>query len=282
MKTAKQSEVPTHNLALSAALDFVEMRSASHSNCCYSTHSHDEFSFGVIDQGQGLYKNTQSVHHLTSSNLVTINPGDAHSCNPQSEDWSYRMLFVDTKWVGQLQQQMGMSAGLDYLPFEQHYLSKKHSYRQFSQLYSLLQNESNPLLVEGSLIEYLGQLFNQITVEELPKNNNLSLVQQLIMDELDSQLPLTQLCAEVNLSAFHLIRSFKQQFGQTPHAYQLDQRIKKAKLMLKEGRSLTHVALSLGFADQSHFQRHFKKRIAITPKQYQQFFSGKTAGKQRN
>lgn len=93
------------------------------------------------------------------------------------------------------------------------------------------------------------------------------------MDELGTALPLIELCREVDLSRFHLIKSFKQQYGQTPHAHQLDQRIKKAKLLLKIGQSFAEVVLSFGFADQSHFQGDFKRRVAITPRKYQQFFT---------
>jgi AraC-like DNA-binding protein len=66
------------------------------------------------------------------------------------------------------------------------------------------------------------------------------------------------------------LRSFKQAYGQTPHAFQLDQRINQGKQLLKRGGSLADVAHSLGFADQSHFQRHFKRRHAVTPRVYQQ------------
>ncbi len=47
----------------------------------------------------------------------------------------------------------------------------------------------------------------------------------------------------------------------TPHAYLLDQRI-------RQGQPLAEVALASGFADQAHFQRQFKRRVAATPGQY--------------
>nr|WP_231665501.1 MULTISPECIES: helix-turn-helix domain-containing protein [unclassified Pseudoalteromonas] len=57
-----------------------------------------------------------------------------------------------------------------------------------------------------------------------------------------------------------MIRSFKQTYGLSPHAYQLDKRIKKAKNLLKSGHSIIETSHLLGFADQSHLQRNFKKR----------------------
>lgn len=93
------------------------------------------------------------------------------------------------------------------------------------------------------------------------------------MDQLGSNWSLEKFSEESGLSRYHLIRSFKDRYGQSPHAYQLDQRIKKAKSLLQDGTSLADTALQLGFADQSHFQRNFKKRVAVTPKQYQSFFN---------
>jgi AraC-like DNA-binding protein len=92
------------------------------------------------------------------------------------------------------------------------------------------------------------------------------------MDQLDSNWSLDQFSNETGLSRYHLIRSFKAHYGLAPHAYQLDQRIKKAKILLQQGKDLADTAQQLGFSDQAHFQRNFKKRVAVTPKRYQSFF----------
>ncbi|MEH6446076.1 MAG: AraC family transcriptional regulator [Oceanospirillaceae bacterium] len=261
-----------HSLSKSAAFDFVEMRSASHSNSCYSTHSHDEFSFGVVDDGQAVYKNRKNTHKIASQTLVTINPGDAHSCNPQSENWSYRMLFIETAWMAKIQQEICPPSSYDYSPFEQNLLNNRACYHAFNHLYQMLSTQKNPLTAESLLIEYCAQLFNPVLIHQEVRMGNISLVQELIMDKLGSNIALHDFCKLTDLSPFHLIRSFKQRFGQSPHAYQLDQRIKRARTMLKSGASLASTAHDLGFADQSHFQRNFKKRTALTPRQYQQFF----------
>ena len=109
-----------HNLRHSAALDFVEMRIASHSDSCYSTHSHDEFSFGVVDQREANYINTRDNYHVSQKMTVTINPGDAHSCNPKGQAWSYRMLFIDTQWMASIQRDVCTKMDYDYACIEQH------------------------------------------------------------------------------------------------------------------------------------------------------------------
>ena len=89
----------------STLLPNIEIRIADKSSACYDAHSHDEFSFGVIQQGAAHYRNLGSQHQIGRGDIVTINPSDIHSCNPVTVSWSYNMLFVDTHWMGNIQQQ---------------------------------------------------------------------------------------------------------------------------------------------------------------------------------
>jgi AraC-like DNA-binding protein len=260
----------------SEVLPFVEMRQAFNSSACYHTHSHDEFSFGVIDNGGAEYRNLHQINQIGRGSTVTINPGDAHACNPDAGEWSYRMLFVDSQWIGSLQRELFNSEGIDYLPFPALFNNRKTSYQHFDQLFHQLLEANNSLAAETQLIEFLQ---NQFTVgfktsliHGKDDNHHIHRVRELIMDQLDNNWSLDQFSNETGLSRYHLIRSFKAHYGQSPHAYQLNQRINKAKGMLRKGGNLAETAQRLGFADQAHFQRNFKKRVAVTPKQYQSFF----------
>lgn len=255
----------------SAALPFVEIRQASLSLACYHAHSHDEFSFGVIDSGVADYQNLKQHNRIGVGDTVTINPADIHSCNPVAGDWSYRMLFVDTNWVGNLQSEI-MNNKTDYQPFSKVLTRSAQSYQQFQLLFESLLHEPDPLVAESLLIHYLQQFFFAKPSEKSAAIN-VSKVREMISDQLNINHSLDDLAKESGLSRHHLIRSFKQSYGLSPHAYQLDERIKHAKTLLKSGCSLIDTANLLGFTDQSHMQRNFKKRLAITPKQYQAFFS---------
>jgi AraC-like DNA-binding protein len=74
------------------------------------------------------------------------------------------------------------------------------------------------------------------------------------------------------MSCYHFVRSFSRVVGMTPHAWQLDLRIQRGRGLLDQGMSLADAALQLGFADQSHFQRAFKQRVAATPGEYRRNF----------
>jgi AraC-like DNA-binding protein len=79
---------------------------------------------------------------------------------------------------------------------------------------------------------------------------------------------LDDLAKAVGLTRFQALRAFKRRYGIPPHAYQLTVRTGLAVPLLLRGESVTHVAHELGFTDQSHFTRHFKRIWRITPGNY--------------
>lgn len=83
---------------------------------------------------------------------------------------------------------------------------------------------------------------------------------------LGSRIRTDHLAAVLNLSPRQFSHSFKKTLGVTPQHYVANRRIKSAcQAMLKRDRSLTDIAYSHGFCDQSHFIRIFRRQIGITP-----------------
>jgi AraC-like DNA-binding protein len=64
------------------------------------------------------------------------------------------------------------------------------------------------------------------------------------------------------------VHAFTSEAGLSPHAYQVHVRVERARSLLQKGISPAIVATNLGFADQSHFTRHFKRIMHVTPAQY--------------
>jgi AraC family transcriptional regulator len=99
----------------------------------------------------------------------------------------------------------------------------------------------------------------------------LKLVNDYINAHLDGDLKLIDLSAIVNISPYHFLRLFKQSVGVTPHQYILQQRIDRAKYLLRSSSlDLDEIALRAGFCDRSHLNRCFKKILGQTPNQWRQ------------
>jgi AraC family transcriptional regulator len=84
------------------------------------------------------------------------------------------------------------------------------------------------------------------------------------------EISLGDLAQTVHMSPFHLARRFKQATGVSPHQYLIGVRVTAARALIDAGsgqRSLAEIAAAVGFADQSHLTRHFKRRYGVTPRQ---------------
>ncbi|MCL1125000.1 helix-turn-helix transcriptional regulator [Shewanella surugensis] len=106
---------------------------------------------------------------------------------------------------------------------------------------------------------------NPFSVAATPQ---MLLVKQFLDAQPQANVSLVELANLVNLNPCYLLRQFQRHFGLPPHTYQIQLRLRLAKQLISQGASLLDVALECGFHDQSHFSRHFKKTLGVTPGKY--------------
>jgi AraC family transcriptional regulator len=88
-----------------------------------------------------------------------------------------------------------------------------------------------------------------------------------IQDQLNADLAVSGIAQAVGLSPDHFTRLFKKSTGQSPHQYVVEARVRKAKELLTTGKfTISEVAYHVGFVDQSHLTRHFKRIFGLPPK----------------
>jgi len=81
--------------------------------------------------------------------------------------------------------------------------------------------------------------------------------------------------AEVGLSAFHFLRLFARVIGVTPHQYMVRSRLRHAaRLLADDARSITDIALDVGFADLSNFVRTFHRAAGVSPRGFRRAAKG--------
>jgi AraC family transcriptional regulator len=88
-------------------------------------------------------------------------------------------------------------------------------------------------------------------------------------DHLNQNIKLSDLASLLDMSQFHFSHLFKQAIGTSPYQYLLQQRIERAKQLLKQtDQSITDIALLCGFNSHSHLSKQFRQLTGITPKAY--------------
>jgi AraC family transcriptional regulator len=86
-------------------------------------------------------------------------------------------------------------------------------------------------------------------------------------DNLKKDLTLAEISGAAHMSPYHFSRLFKESTGLTPHRYVIERRVQRAKGLLSgTALPIAEIAISCGFANQSHLNRHFKRLLGVNPK----------------
>lgn len=256
------------------ALPFIEARSVQDGRTVrYAKHWHETFSIGLISRGRCHYINRAETAQACAGTVVLMNPGDVHACNPvHGEPWSYRMLYIDVRWLGTLQAAGGIDSSHCFTPFATIATTQPGLYDGLNRLFDVLTDPRIAhLQKQSAAVSFMEMVHLRLGRGKSAHSKKLPRVTRaadFIRQNCTRSLRLEDICAEANLSPSHLIRAFKAVHGLTPHAYQLNCRIEFCRSQLRAGHAIADVALAAGFSDQAHFQRSFKKFVAATPGQY--------------
>ena len=128
--------------------------------------------------------------------------------------------------------------------------------------------------LKNALLAHL--LKNYCTVEHSPKNFDdglppykLKQAIDYINDNLDQQIKLTDIAELVDISQYYFCRLFSESIGISPYKYVIQQRVAKAKDLIKNSNfTLADISYECGFSSQSQMTQHFRKCVGVTPKVY--------------
>ena len=97
-------------------------------------------------------------------------------------------------------------------------------------------------------------------------------VTNFVLTHLHQKLPLFLLARQIDFSAHHFARLFRQTTGESPHQFILRQRISHAKFLLNTTNlSVAQIAAECGFANPGHLTQTFKRYVGLTPSEYRLF-----------
>jgi len=135
-------------------------------------------------------------------------------------------------------------------------------------------DEANQLFIDHMMLgltAHVAQTYGGLQSMAAPTRGGLAPWQakracERLESDLGGKLSLQKIAGELDLSVSHFSRAFRISVGLPPHQWLLHQRVKAAKqLMTVRDLPLTEIAISAGFANQSHFTRVFSALVGVSP-----------------
>ena len=255
----------------------LELLCATYTTQIFPRHIHEGYAVGVIEHGALAfsYRGERVIAPSGSVNLVI--PGEAHdgyAATPTG--WSYRMFYPATELIEQVAYNLYGQVRSPY--FATGVIQDRNLANQISTIHRLLEERNLPTLEQESLVF---SMLTSFVARHSDRRTDLcywgkedravKLVKDYIEEHYSENISLQDLSVTCHLTAFHLIRVFKNHIGVPPHIYLKQVRIKRAKEFLAKGFLPVYVAHEMGFVDQSHFSKQFKQITGITPSQYSNF-----------
>lgn len=223
----------------------------------FANHAHNHYVFGVVHEGERELVLNGELLRIKKGDILVFNPGDAHGCIQVSESpFAYDSFTVATETLDD--ERFCFPSNTDNLPREQleevFSLLDRHREEEALEAFVAFEqtlvtkpdaNPPNPKHEEAAVRLYahmLGHLAKRVCVEAFAENEGIS--------------------------AYALIRAYRRMFSLTPVQHQLALRVDAACELLANGAHASGAAAELGFSDQAHLTREFKKRIGYTPGAY--------------
>ncbi len=101
-------------------------------------------------------------------------------------------------------------------------------------------------------------------------NNRIAFVLNYIRENITSKIGIKQLCKKACMSESHFYRVFKSELGLSPIEYINEERLKLAATLLRNpDKKVNEVYLECGFNSPSYFNRVFKRKHRVSPKEFQ-------------
>ncbi|MBC8171854.1 MAG: helix-turn-helix transcriptional regulator [Anaerolineae bacterium] len=152
-----------------------------------------------------------------------------------------------------------------------------HALRQTIRLFVFVRNARQlhprrfPLLIscENAIVTAVNAVCRETSSVRLNPHKQVRLARLLLDRSYDAPITIEDLSREVALSPYYLIRAFKYVYKQTPHQYLVQQRIARAKELLRTtDLPVTEICLAVGFESLGSFSTLFSKVVGISPSAY--------------
>ena len=225
----------------------------------------------MVERGAARFTVDALPQRADEGELFVLEPEAVHTgMAAVPEGWSYKVLYVEPGLLHEWAERDGVAPrAARWTVFRDRALRDA-----LLRAHAALAGEPPGLAVDEAVLGAVDALRPHLRPGPPPRPGDraehaaVRRARRHLQERWDRPVALAELSAVAGLSRFELVRRFRAQTGLTPHAFQLDLRIGRARALLAAGTPPALVAAECGFADQSHLTRTFKRAVGVTPGRY--------------
>ncbi|TDO95726.1 AraC family transcriptional regulator [Marinomonas balearica] len=253
----------------------------------FEPHFHLEFHIGLVAQG-ALEQSVQGQKmSLLPGQICIVPPGEVHDgtfrppiTQHQQDKYELSTFRISAKLMQEALEDAELSRRDDKAEYfiRPTVIERNHITNGFLHLKHALstRQSANQLHIDSlwsntltELLSYLHMNPKLIPTQDGLNNIEFKLIRDYCLANLHEKINLDDLSEIVQLTRFQLLRRFQKRLGIAPHAWLTNLRLESARHnLLKTNLRITDISSDVGFYDQSHFNRAFKKAFRVSPSQF--------------
>jgi AraC-like DNA-binding protein len=229
-----------------------------------------DYALVYISEGQGIHESSSGSSMVHPGTIILAHPGVWHRYKPhENTGWSELYIGFDGTVARMLMSHPAIQkASVINFGYDENMLDC------FYRIFDLVKEEKPgfQLIASGTVVTLIGRLIANIKYSRFEGTPAQSVVEQtkfLIRQNLEKKMDFEEFARTQNISYSNFRKLFKKYTGFSPHQFQLNLRILKAKeLLIMTDMSVKQVAIETGFESDSYFSRCFRAKTGQLPSEF--------------
>jgi AraC-like DNA-binding protein len=231
---------------------------------------HETFTVCVVESSVPVWYRVGSRRYERSPEVgMLLGPGELHADRMRPGTADYRVLRFDLAAVHAAAR--GLGAEPEGLSVVEHELRSPIANELFLSLHRALEAGVNPSDTSVLMDRCLSEILRHCATAPGKSNGRKEIcaARDYILAHLSDRTSLEALSAAAGMRKWAFIGAFRRHVGVPPLRYAIQVRLARARTLLASGRPCNDVAADLGFFDQSHLNRWFRRTYGVAPGEYQ-------------
>ena len=259
----------------------------SDKNFVFKGESHDFWEMVYIDKGRVQVRNDEEELALSQGEIIFHRPNEFHSIKALDSSPNFFVVsFVCNSPLMTYLEKYHTVLNKTLYGFISSIIKEAESTYVIPQnnpdLKKLVKKETAPIGSEQLIKTYLEQflifLIRNILQKDEPgvfpskesmENHLIDSAKRLLEEKAEETFRVNDICVALGYSKSYLSKLFLEQTGQTIARYALQQKIKRAKQLIRRGNlNFSQISDKLAFDNPQYFSRVFKRLTGMTPTEF--------------